>query len=119
MDCNGDTVRPSIVPVLGRVHHTVGEKDPDGDAELVPCHQRATDFPRGDLRHIQNDDGGDEAHAGTGNQATHHHHRQTGRGSLEDTAHGENEAAGNDGHSATNKIGNVTGNDGAKKGTGG
>ena len=41
---DGNAVRPRIIAVLSGVHHAVGEENANGDAKLVPRHERAPDF---------------------------------------------------------------------------
>jgi len=69
------------------------------------------------LRHVQNDHGGDETDTESGDQTASNHDTKSSGGSLEDTTNSEDEAAQNDSNSTTNEVGNVTGHDRAKEGT--
>ena len=66
--------------------------------------------------HVENDDGRDESNP----KATYHsastHQTKASRSSLQDATNDEDPAARNNGRSTTNKVGAVTGDDGAKKG---
>ena len=116
---DGDTVRSSVITVLGGVDNAVGEENTDGDAELVTRHEGTANLLRSDLGHVQNDDGGDESDTKTGNQTANDHDGKSGRGSLEDGTNGEDTASENDSWATTNKVGDVTSSDGTKEGTAG
>ena len=119
LQSNGNPVRSGVISMLGTVDDAVGEQDANRNAELVAGHDRTADFPWGNLRHVEDDDGGDESHAGTCDQTAHDHDGEAcGRG-FQDTANGEDEATCDDGESPTNEIGDVTGDDGAEERTGG
>jgi hypothetical protein len=92
----------------------------DGDAELVARDNGATDLSRGNLGHVENDDGRDETDAEARDQTTGNDEAETGRrGDLKNTADGENDAAADDGDTTTKVVGEVTGDDGTEEGTGG
>ncbi|KFZ08750.1 hypothetical protein V501_05831 [Pseudogymnoascus sp. VKM F-4519 (FW-2642)] len=116
---NGDAVGSGVVAVLCGVDDTVGEEDTNGDAELVAGHEGTADLLGGDLRHVQDDDGGDESDTGTGDQATHDHDGEGGGSSLQDAADGEDGTSEDDGWATTNKVGDITGSDGTEEGTAG
>ncbi|KFY88418.1 hypothetical protein V500_06350, partial [Pseudogymnoascus sp. VKM F-4518 (FW-2643)] len=63
---NGDAVGSGVVAVLRSVDNTVGEEDSNSDAELVARHKGTIDLLRGDLRHVQDNDGRDESNTSTG-----------------------------------------------------
>lgn len=69
--------------------------------------------------HVQNDNGRDESNTSTANDAASAHDTEASGSSLENTANGENAAARNDGGSASDEVGDVTGDEGAEKGTAG
>ena len=73
LDCDGDSVRSGIVPVLGRVDDAVGEKDTDGDTELVTGHNCSSDLSGSNLGKVKDDDGRDESDTETGDQTTRDH----------------------------------------------
>lgn len=49
LDGNGDTIGATIISVLSRIAHDIGEEDSDGDAEIVACDQRSTHSLWGNL----------------------------------------------------------------------
>ena len=59
-------------------------------------------------RHIQDHDSGDEAHAETRNETANDHNCQARRGSFEDASNAKDEATTDDGHPASNEIGQVS-----------
>ena len=67
-------------------------------------------------RHIEDDNGGDEANTGASDQTASNHDTKAGGSRLEYASNGEDSAAGDDGHAASNEIGAVTGNDGTEEG---
>ena len=68
-------------------------------------------------RHVQNDNGRDEPNTGTANDTAGAHETEASRSSLENAANDKNHTARDDGGSTSNEVGDVTGNDGAEKGT--
>ena len=69
--------------------------------------------------HVQNDNGRDESDTGAANDAASAHDTEASGSSLENATNGENATAGNDGGSASDEVGDVTGDEGAEKGTAG
>lgn len=137
LDGDGDTVRASVITVLGRVNNAVGQQDANGDAELVTSNDGTADLARGDLGHVpvgirwgngvesgakvcsQDDNGRDETDTETGNETTANHDIEASGSSLENTTDSEDEAADDDGQTTSNEVGKVTGDDGAEEGTSG
>lgn len=118
LDGDGDTVGSSIATALGGVDHAVGEQDTDGDAELVTSNNGTTDLLGGNLRHVQNDNGGDETDTETSNETTSSHDTEASGSGLEDTTNAEDSTTHDDGDTATDEISDITSHDGAKEGTG-
>ncbi len=118
MDGNRDTVGARVVAVLGSVDDAVGEQDTDGDAKLITSNERSTDLLGCDFGHVEDDDGGNETNTSTSDETTDRHQSEPSGCSLQNTADGEDEAAHDDGHATTDKVGNITSNDGSKEGTG-
>lgn len=116
---DGDTVRSSVITVLGGVDNAVGQQNTDGDAELVTGHEGTADLLGRDLGHVQNDDGGDETDTETSNQTANDHDSKGGGGSLQDATNGEDERSENNSWATTNEVGNVTSSDSTKEGTAG
>ena len=141
MDSDWDSVRAGIIAVLGCIDDTVGQEDTNGDTELISCHDSTPDRFRCDFledlsaflefhqrwgpgweftyRHVQNDNGRDESNTSTANDAASAHDTEASGSRLEDATNGENATAGNDGGSASDEVGDVTGDEGAEKGPAG
>jgi hypothetical protein len=74
-------------------------------AYLVTRHDGTADSLGSNLRHIQDDDGGDKANANTCNQTARNKYGDSSRGHLKDDADREDAASTNDGRAATNPVG--------------
>ena len=68
LDGHGDAVGAAVGVVLGAVVDAGGEEEADCDAELVAGDDGAAYFLGGDFGHVEDDDGGDEADAETGDE---------------------------------------------------
>lgn len=73
LNCDRDSVRSSIVPILCSVHYTVGEQNSDRDAELVRRYESATDFLWADLGHVENHNRGDETYTQSTDEPSGNH----------------------------------------------
>jgi hypothetical protein len=120
LNSDGDSVRSRVRSVLGGVADTRGEKQSDGDGELVSRDNGTSDLSWGDLTHVEDDDGGDEADTETRDETTGDQKTELAvEGGLEDTSDGEDNAARDNSDSSTKVVGQVTGDDGTEEGTGG
>jgi hypothetical protein len=126
LDTDGDAVRAGVEPVLSGVDDAVREQNTDGDGELVARHEGATDLGgnlsegtitrrkstnllRGDLGHVQDDNGGNKSNTGTCNETTDDKAREDILGGeLENATDGEDETANDDGRAAAENIGDIT-----------
>ena len=115
---NGDSIRSRIIAVLGRVIDAGGQKQTDRDAELVAGHNGPTDLAGRNFGHVENDDGGHEAHPEPGNETAGHHEAQSVGRDLEDDTDDEHKAPEDDGGPAAKEVGQITRYDGAKECTG-
>lgn len=100
------------------IDNAVGEKDADGDAELITGDEGTTNCFRGDLRHIQDDNSRDKADAETADNTADRHNGNAGGCGLKDATDDKHETSGDDGCSATDKVSDVTSQDGAKESAG-
>lgn len=119
LDADWDSVRSSIVAVLGGVDDAVGEQDTDGNAELVTSDEGTANLPWCNLGHVKNDDGRDESNSETGNDTTNGHENDSSGSGLKNGTNGEDSASHNDSWATTDNIGDVTSSDGTEEGTGG
>ena len=119
LDGDRDAVGSGIRTILRGVVDARGQEDPNGDAELVTGHNRATDLAGRDFGHVQNDDGGDEANTETSDQTTGDQETERGRSSLQDDPDDEDAAANDDGRSTTEPVRQVTGDQRTEEGSGG
>ena len=119
LDGNWDTVGSTVIAILGGVHNAIGEKDSDGDTELVSSHKCSTDLLGCDFGHVQNDDGGNEAHTEPSDQTSHNHNSKGSGSSLKDASNSEHKAARDDGRSPTEEVCNITSDNRTKEGTSG
>jgi len=119
LDGDGNAVGAGVVAVLGAIVDTRGEKDTDGDAELVSGHDRTTNLPRRNLGHVQDDDGRDETDTETGHETAGDEETEGGGRGLQDDTDGEDDTSEDDGGPATEEVGQVTGDNGTEEGTGG
>lgn len=119
-ELHGDwnAVRSRVASILRGVHDAVGQQDTNGDTELVPGDECSTHFLRSNLRHVENDNGGDETHAESTDEATGDHQAQAGGCRLEDASDGEDAAAHDDGELAADEVCHITSDDGSEEGTG-
>lgn len=116
LDADGDTVGAGVVAVLGRVDDAVGEQDADGDGELVAGDERAADLLGRNLRHVEDDDGRDEADTDTCDETTDDEEGQlVSTRDLEDATDAEDDTASDDSDAATEEVGKVTSNKRAKE----
>lgn len=115
---NGDAIGAGVSAVLGTVVDAGSGHETDCDAELVSRDDGSTDFARGNLRHVQNDDGGDKPNAEACNQTAGHDETEPGGGSLKNDTDDEDNAARDDGGATAKPICKITGNQGAEEGTG-
>ena len=67
--------------------------------------------------HVENDNGRDESNTQSTNDPARAHETQASGGSFENATNGENATACNNGRPTSNKVGEITGDDGAEKGT--
>jgi hypothetical protein len=118
LDTDGDTVRASVVDVLGAVVDASSQQETDGDAELVAGNEGTSDLARADLRHVQNDNGGLETDTETGNETTSNNQTKTVGGDLENNTDDVDEATNDDGPATTDGVSDITGNDSTEEGTG-
>ena len=116
---NRDAVRAGVVAVLGGVVDTRGEKDADGDAELVSGHDRAANPFRRNLGHVQDDDGRHETDTETSDETTGHEESEGGGSGLENDTDHEDETSEDDGSPTTEEVGQVTSDERTEEGAGG
>lgn len=116
---DGNAVGAGVVAVLGAIVDTRGEKDADGDAELVSRHDRATNLPRRNLGHVQDDNGRHETDTEPGHETAGHEETEGGGGGLKDDTDDEDETSEDDGGPATKEVGQVAGDERTEEGTGG
>lgn len=108
LKANGDAIRAGISPVLCAIVDARGKQKTDGDAKLVTGHDRASNLPRSNLGHVQDDDGRNETNTKTGNQTTGNEQSQAGRGGLENDTDDENNASEDDGGPTPDPISKIT-----------
>ena len=114
-----DPIRGGRGVVLGAIIDARGEEQADGDAKLISRHNGAADLLRGDLGHVQDDDGRDEADTETGDQTTTYQQFIRGRCRLQRDPDEEDDATDNDRCASTSKVGDVTRHQGTEECTGG
>lgn len=114
-----DAIRAGVGPILSAIVDARGEQYADSNAELVARDDCSTNLPRGNLGHVQNDDGGHKSDPEPGNETTGNQDAQRGGRRLEDDTDEEDSATSDDGGAATDKVGQVTCDDGAEEGAGG
>ena len=84
LDGDWNAERSTVLAVLHSVVDNRCQHDANGDTELVPCDQGASDFARADLRHVQDDNGSFETDTNTRNQTTGDDQAEaSGHGDLE------------------------------------
>jgi hypothetical protein len=83
LDTNGNAVLASVAAVLDSVVDAGGEKETDGDAELVTRHKRTTDLLGANLGHVENDNGRLETDTNTGDDTTSDKEVATASSNLE------------------------------------
>jgi len=118
LQADGNAVRAGVGAVLGAVVDAGREEEAEADAELVSGHDGAADLARGDLRHVQDDDGRDVTDAEAGNEAAGHDETEAGGCGLEDDADDKDHAADDDGEATAEPIGDVAGHESTEEGSG-
>lgn len=118
LEGDGDAVGAGVGAVLGAVVDAGGQKQTDRDAELVARDNGTADLAGSDLRHVQDDDGGDEADTESCDQTTGDEQAQGGRRSLQDDTNDEDNTAADDGGPTAEPVSQVTGDEGTEEGTG-
>jgi hypothetical protein len=87
---------------------------------LVSRNEHTTDLARADLRHVEDDDGGDETDTKTCNETTSDDETETfGLSDLKNDTNDVDEATRDDGPLATEVVCNVTSDDSTEEGTSG
>jgi len=119
LNSDWDTVGTGVVAVLGGVVDAGREEQADGNAELVAGDDGTTNLAWGNFRHVQNDDGRDEADAETSDETTGNKKTEGSGDDLEDDSNDEDQASGDDGDTTAEEIREITSDDGAEEGTGG
>mgnify|MGYP006953142671 CR=1 FL=1 len=119
LDTDGDTVRASVVDILGTIVDASSQQETNGDTELVAGNESTSDLARADLRHVQNDNGGLETDTETGDETTSNDQTKTVRGDLENNTDDVDKAADDDSPATTDGVSDITSDDGAEEGTGG
>ena len=115
LDGNRDTVRSAVSSVLGSIVDARSEEDTDGDAELVSGDECSTDLLGSDLRHVQNDDGGDEANSEASDETTSDK-ELVGRGSsLKNDTDDEDDAAHDNSGATAREISEVASDECSKE----
>jgi hypothetical protein len=79
-----DTVRASVVTVLGGLVDAGGEEETDGDSELVAGDDGTTNLLGRNLGHVQDDGGGDDTDTETGDGTADDKKGYGGGGDLKD-----------------------------------
>lgn len=118
LEPNGDAVGRRIGAMLGSIVDTGCQHQTNSNAELVAGDDGTAHFAGGNLRHVQNDDGGDESNTKSGNQTTSHEEAQAAGSSLQNNTDDKDNASRNDGNAATKPVCQVTSNQSTKESTG-
>lgn len=118
LDTDGDTVRSSVVDVLGTVVDAGSQQETNCDTELVTSDKSTSDLARADLRHVQNDNGGFETDTETGDETTSNNQTKTVRGNLKNNTDHVDSATHDDSPATTNGISDITSDDGSEESTG-
>lgn len=122
LDSDGDAVGTSVAAALGSVDNDRSQHDTDGDAELVTRNESTTDLARGNLRHVENDNGGDETNTDTSNETTGNDGAESSRvagNHLDNNTDSVDDASGNDSPLAAHPISEITSDESTEEGTAG
>lgn len=119
LESDGDAVGTRVGAVLGTVVDAGSQHESDGDAELVAGDDGTANLAGSDLRHVQDDDGGDEADTETSNETTGNEQTKAAGRSLKNNTNDEDEAASDDSSTATEPISEVTSDQSTKEGSSG
>jgi hypothetical protein len=111
LDSNRDTVWSTVHTVLGGVDNDRGEKDTDGDAELVASDESTTNLSGTDLRHVQDNNCRLETNTESSNETTSGHEGDSSRNDFHDDSDGEDQTAEHDGCATTEEVSKVTGDE--------
>lgn len=136
LNCNWNTIRASIEPVLSAIVDAGCEQDSDGNAKLVSRHEGASNLSWGNLGHVEDNDSRDETDSKASNQTASNEKAESSGGSLEDNltpcqlfslgkmgqwatyTNQEDNAANDDGCSSTNPICDITSHNSTEECTG-
>jgi hypothetical protein len=88
-----------------------------GDGELVAGDESTTDLARSNLRHVEDDRRGDDAHTETGDETTDNEEGNSGRHDLEDDTDAEDQAGADDGRATADHVRERASEEGAEEGT--
>lgn len=122
LDSDRDAVGTGVAAALGSVNDNRSQHDTDGDAELVTRNESTTDLARGNLRHVENDNGGDETDTDTSNETTGNDGAESGRvvgNHLDNNTDSVDDASGNDSPLAAHPISEITSDESTEEGTAG
>lgn len=84
---------------------------------MVTSDEHTSDLARADLRHVENDDGGDETDTETCNETTSNKETKSVGGDLENDTDNVDTATSDDSRTTSNNVCHITGDDSAKEGT--
>lgn len=117
LDADRDAVGAGVGTFLGGVVNARGQHQTDGNAELVAGDNGTTDLAGCNLRHVQDNDGRDEADTESSNETAGDEQTNAGGSSLQDDTNDENNTSENDGGPTTEPISQVTSNESSEEGT--
>lgn len=119
LDGDWNAVRARVHAVLSGLVDARGEEKTNGNGELVAGDDGTTNGLGGDLRHVENDGGGNEADANTSDETASNKQIDGSGSDLENDTDGEDDTAGNNGGATTNPVGEGTSKESTEEGTGG